>query len=561
MKAGTNFKLLKACTFCRNRKLKCLISNNSHKCTNCIVRKQECVFDHKVVRPGTRRQRKNSKPQGISTSGTVTPHVEYIDKNLQDKPSTSDDIFDTGVTKGNSLYKNNSENCNKDDNSKIENLTFNNEEIFGTNTNAFISTFLKENFSLLTVVSQKDPNILEKSLSPDEYAIPLPINQKMEGEMESLSYNIYKIHIEPYTPFVLHEMFKSSESRELDHFSKFCIQVACLSSPTNQIPPSTTDLLLDVLKGYIENDTIYIFDDITLSFFLLLPLRIKLSDSIVQKYLRMFNNYYESKGNSLSINLLVAALSVDAYYTLLRGDWNLKTNVSILIAVSGFVETLNNNSFNYHFLSMACLIYKLIMIVSNKQISYEDQRLQMLHLEYEMLLWPAKLSRDLSIVEDDLLATPEAFFLHILHNTLLTEFYSNAIKNKNTFGKMNSIFAVPGLYQFIAGMAKSNFRLNEGLVGRWSIIANCQLHTAKQLLQLNEIMEFEEFILSLMWYKKSANILDVELQGQIHSQIQKLQKSNNSFKLKIPDKDGAKVFWLFRDIRSMSLQSFIDETK
>ncbi|CUM57577.1 uncharacterized protein AC631_05653 [Debaryomyces fabryi] len=445
-------------------------------------------------------------------------------------------------------------------------MSLRNEENLPINDSSSLTWYSKEKLDHLSLTNQNGPSIIGSSpsldgFSPacaDEFSI---LSSSRREEIGMLSFNIYKIHIEPYTPFVLYDMFNSTDSGYLDHFSKFCIHLASVSSSTNQIPLSTIDLLFEVFKGYMEDDSRYIFDEVTLSFFLLLPLRIRISDNIVQKHLGMFNKFYEKNGNSLPINLLVGALTVDAFYSLLKGTWVLTTNTSILKEVSNFVGTLNKKCFNYHYLSVACFLYKLIMVVSNIKLSYEEQRIEMLHLEYEMLLWPAKLTRELSVVEDDLLATPEAFFLHVIHNTLLIEFYSNALRYKNKFGKMNSIFAVPGLYQFIAGMAKSNFRLNEGLVGRWSLIANCQLHTAKLLLGLYEVMEFEEFILALRFYKKSTNVFDYEFQDHIFSQVQKLLTKNSSYKLSDDDKDGPKVFWVFRDVRSMSLQLYIDESK
>lgn len=578
---GTNFKLLKACSFCRKRKLKCIVPRNSFKCEECTIRGQDCIFDHKVVHPRSRGMtRTNAHLHGISaqfsSKSRISPKSTLFPKNTSDVTSNFPNISSTTEESNNSLLSDlaqNSEYPVTQEESRIDLalerqkkiISSTNEENLPSDNFSSLPKLSKNRLSHLPTTTSNERRAsdntssldIQDSVCIDQLAMLTSIRRE---EIGMLSLNIYKTHVEPYTPFVLYNFFNPIESGGLDHFSKLCIQVASLSSPTNQIPLSTTDLLFEVLEEYMENDSRYIFNEMTLSFFLLLPLRIRISDKIVQKYLRMFNKFYEEKGSSLPINLLVGALTVDSFYSLLKSNWILTTNTSILTEVTNFLATLNRESFNYHFLSVVCFIYRLMMLFSNKILSFEEQRLAIWHLEYEMLLWPAKLTLELSVVEDNLLATPEAFFLHVVHNTLLTEFYMNAVKHKNKFGKMSSIFAVPGLYQFLSGMAKSNFRLNEGLVGRWSIIANCQMHTAKILLDLYNFMEFDELILSLRYYKKSSNVIDFETQDHIFSQIQSLLSKTSSYKLGDDDKEGAKVFWVFRDVRSMSLQSFIDES-
>lgn len=509
---GMNVKLLKACAFCRKRKLKCSINGDFQKCENCVARGIQCVFDHKKIRLRSR------KSQWNVSDDEILPH--------SDLPKRRNSTVSSSPVQSPKTYQ---------------------LSPIGENFNSHILQFgeTPNGFALESSDLSESPtlrlgSLVLQNISATESFMPVQI--------------LYRTNIEPYTPFVNTE----ASWELLDRFSKLCVSIASASSPINKIPVSTNDLLLEMLHDFFKDDNPW--DELSLSCFFLLPLRTSIADTFVQKNLQRFNELFQEQ-NNLSTNLIVGACTVDAYYSLLNGSWTLTTDPRVLVELGNYLDSLNENSFSYHFLSVAYLLYKFVSLTSDTKLPYDNLRLEMLQLEYDMLLWPAKLTQELSVLEDDLLATPEAFLLHVLHNTLLTEFYYNAVKNRDTFGKMNSVFVVPGLYRFIAGMAKSNFKVQHGLVGRWSIIGGCQLHNAKRLLDLYEIMEYELFVPSLKYYKKVSNIYDLELQEKVYSQVQQLIKTEGYYNEQPDDSDGPSIFWGFRDIRSMSLQTYIDEAK
>ncbi|RLV86437.1 hypothetical protein JA9_004333 [Meyerozyma sp. JA9] len=516
---GMNVKLLKACAFCRKRKLKCSINGDYQKCENCVARGIQCVFDHKKIRSRSR------KPKWNDSDGGNSPSSDLI--HLQRRHSTGEVASSPAQS-----------------------------------PKTYHLSPIEENFNAQSFQFRETPYGAFAMESPDLSESPTLHSGSLgfsPGTTESLEHimpvqKLYRTNIEPYTPFVNPKINWES----LDRVSKLCLNIASVSSPISQIPMSTNDLLLEMLHDYFQDDNSW--DESSLSCFFLLPLRTNIADTLVQHNLQRFDQLFKHQ-NNLSTNLIVGACTVDAYYSLLNGSWTLKTDPRVLVELGNYLDSLNENSFSYHFLSVAYLLYKFVSLISNKKLSYDNLRLEMLQLEYDMLLWPAKLTQELSVLEDDLLATPEAFLLHVLHNTLLIEFYYNAVKNRDTFGKMNSIFGVPGLYRFIAGMAKSNFKVQHGLVGRWSIISGCQLHNAKRLLDLYEIMEYELFVPSLKYYKKASNIYDTEYQEKVYSQVQQLIKNEGYYNEQPDDSDGPSIFWGFRDVRSMSLQTYIDEAK
>lgn len=519
---GMNVKLLKACAFCRKRKLKCSINGDYQKCENCVARGIQCIFDHKKIRLRSRKPKWNdSEGEKLPPSDKMSSQERDFTSEVASSPSQSPKTYHLSPV--------------------------------GENFNAQILEFRATPHGSFAMES---PNVSE---SPTLRLESLVLQGFSPGTNQSLEHimpvqKLYRANIEPYTPFVNPE----TSWELLDRVSKLCLNIASVSSPISQIPMSTNDLLLELLHDYFKDDNPW--DELSLSCFFLLPLRTNIADALVQNNLQRFNELFKQQ-NSLSTNLIVGACTVDAYYSLLKGSWTLTTDPRALIELGNYLDSLNENSFSYHFLSVAYLLYKFVSLISNKNIPYDNLRLEMLQLEYDMLLWPAKLTQELSVLEDDLLATPEAFLLHVLHNTLLIEFYYNAVKNRDTFGKMNSIFGVPGLYRFIAGMAKSNFKVQHGLVGRWSIISGCQLHNAKRLLDLYEIMEYELFVPSLKYYKKASNIYDTEYQEKVYSQVQQLVKNEGYYNEQPDDSDGPSIFWGFRDVRSMSLQTYIDEAK
>ena len=117
---------------------------------------------------------------------------------------------------------------------------------------------------------------------------------------------------------------------------------------------------------------------------------------------------------------------------------------------------------------------------------------------------------------------------------LLCAYYTRALQDKEVVGKMISISPVPGLYHFISGMAKSNFRVTNAIVGRWSIIANCRVQTAKLLLDLNNIMDFDPFKQSLRLFSKKSNVKDVVWQDRIYDRVPVSYTHLDVYKRQIP---------------------------
>lgn len=397
------------------------------------------------------------------------------------------------------------------------------------------------------VLNIKNKSMKEEISSISSLPIPEVGTKRLKNPSSSMK-KLYVSNIEPYTPFVLHEIF---EMDKLDKLSKCCINIANISSPRTQIPESTIEFLLEVFHNSLSEID---WKPCTLSCFFLLPLRIVVPQKIVLDSLKAFTEYLESE-EELSPNLLIAALTIDAWNSLIRDFPLVTANHYSKLIESGevFLGSLDLNSFNYHFLCVGVYLYKFQwMNQTNLQL-----RSSILQLEYDLLLWPAKLTRDFSVITDDLLASPEAFILHVVHNCLLIYFYSTLVKGKQNLGTETAIRAVPGLYNFIAGMARSNFRIKESIIGRWTIIGDSQVINARNLLELNEIMEFYEFKLALVHFNKKEKTNIIELQNSIYNQVRDMLENEKIHDDPEADLDGSKVYWVFRDVRSLCLSSLL----
>jgi hypothetical protein len=177
-------------------------------------------------------------------------------------------------------------------------------------------------------------------------------------------------------------------------------------------------------------------------------------------------------------------------------------------------------------------------------------KLEILQIESDLLIWPVKLPKDLTVVKDELIAPSGAMLLHMLHNTVLLTLYYHAIKNP-IYGNILSIVAIPGVLQFMGGMAKSTLKFGVQVAHKWPILRQCQVLTAQFMLDLYHVTEFQYCKVALSYWIDDT--VSPELFRQVKQLLGDINYSENS--------DGSVVFWLFRDIRSISLDMLLAEAR
>lgn len=548
---GNSFKLLKACNFCRKRKIRCTLAANQTICESCRDHNRECVFDHKVI-----YQNKRQRPEpdlDVSTRAGIKGRQPVVET-LQTKHNY-DNESKPKVSSFNVENKDSNQNDDHHSAPPVDQLHHRHKSIYGhvgatgiLKINS-ISTNKNLSSSTGTFLDQIDSFALEqynKSIYHDNY--PDTRTRTISYDSKNSLKDLYINHIEPYTPFLSHDLFEG----EMTSFATCCINVSSVSSLTNRLPESAIDSFLSMIHNELE---LLEWSILNLSCFFLLPIRTLIPKDIIQRSLIAFNEMYGKI--DLPINLVAGALCVDAW-TSLFNDTLLITDPSISKKCCEIFDTIDIKDFNYQFVSCNIFLYKLLWL-KTVNMSYEDKKNELIKFEFNMLLFPAKLSKNLIVVKDTLLSTPEAFILHILHNMLMIAYYTYAVTVPE-IGEMTSIMPVPGLYHFISGMAISNFRVTEEIVGRWSIIADSQILTAKLLIQLYNVMEFDTFTFTLQFYTRRQNTnFNVIDYSEVDEQVKKIIA--NSVRDRDDDFDGAVVFWVFRDVRSMSLQLYINERR
>ena len=551
MASGSTFKLLKACNFCRKRKIKCTVLKNSSICESCKEHKRECIFDHKMVNA---KETKVKKPKSVSNNRGIQ-HRNNQTKNVYA------DSFNRSITGGSKslstytgTFLDQISTIDLEKYSKSDPINLQDHSVSSTDSNDIdchpshsqVNTNSSHYDNFHDVQNHHQPP-QPPSLTPDLYHSILATDRQR-------LIDLYIYHVEPYTPFVAYESFKT----DFDDFAKLCMHIASVTPITHNISDeilaSYTKMLERYFKTHIE------WDELNLSCFFLLPVRIVLPREYIRTSLLAFNRLYRSNPR-LPLNLIIGALSVDGW-TSLFGDTSLVTDPYILEQSGDVFRTMDIKAFNYQFVNVNLFIYKMIWLRFEHSKCYEDKKSLLLQFEFDMLLFPAKLSNNLIVVGDTLLSTPEAFMLHILHDILMIAYYKFAVKNDNGFGDMTSISAVPGLYHFISGVAISNLRVTEEIAGKWSIIADLQILTAKYLLELFQAMEFSTFSFTLQYYNRRENTnFDLQTCREVDEQVRQFLETSQQIRDRTDDFDGYVVFWVFRDIRSMSLQLYINEDK
>lgn len=512
---GHSIKLLKACISCRKRKQKCELTEKLNICKMCLVNNRECIFEHKYMElPKFKKRKLDVEDNAVAIIKDVKP-VPY------DDPSVSK----------------NQENVSFPEQSKTSNLGASFAE-HTKNPNSS-GNLIGKNYNIQTS-GDLNNNIFNGNVFSSDRSI--------DGSSKSNYFNT----IANSTPFIKESIF----NYPLDDFCCCCIEIATNIDTSDKDPQfhQKNEALLSDLYNYLKNQIHW--NECNLSCFLLLPLRIALDSSMIDSALHALKDMINADTkDSLSLNLIMAGYIVDAWTSCFHRKAIILPPNHISKCMK-FLSSLNDKCFSYQICIIGLHLYKIKWLMFT-----ELQPLQILQLEYDILLWPVKLSTEFSILKDRLFGSPESFTLHIIHNVLLLNFYTFAIANL-AIGSAISLFAVPGVYHFLSELAKSTYRVNVSQYENWCLISESRVMSSTMLLKLNEIMDFEPFKKTLCLFKKGSNVSDKNYQDCIYNDVQNVI-ATREISIDTEDDedetDGGRVYWVFRDIRSMSLHMYLDK--
>ena len=367
---------------------------------------------------------------------------------------------------------------------------------------------------------------------------------------------LYRTKIEPETPFL---PSTDKPTHDFDFFCKWCIDICSTDSPQ-----TTLNISANTVEDMIDNEIKWTAE--SLGCFFTLPLHIFVSNNTMVKVFKNLNYWIEiseRNQNKMDSKLIAGAMLVDGINALTRG-MPLQTSVSYSSAFQMCSQKLGEFSFSNQLLTVGKMIYDFASIMAESNMCTDQKQFwasrkkKILSFEYDMLIWPVRLSAELSVITDNIQASSEALLLHILHNTLLIAYYGDAVLKQGEFAKSISIYAIPGLYLFISGMAKSNFITGPRIAKRWRVVTDCMILSARYLLALDQKMKFDNFKEALHYFAKGRNLPEYQT-PESKDLLKQTDKLLLGVDIEESIQDGSTIYWVFRDTRSMSLELYISE--
>ena len=550
-------KYHKSCNYCRYRKVKCEVLEGLTVCEHCKLCDVECVFSRKekslkrrlksaeiaaTVQAASEQRQQPSKvnPSALVVDGslplwgTLEPSHPITIPSLA-SPTSSYTGTDPGI--GTSAID-------------VDSLTPN-----GT----FASPFYTVRERSDSIRSRDSNDVAVYSDSPMSLSEILGIeNRGMRGGGHASTIGeIYLSYVRRFSPFLPTYIFDEQpkvQNESINSLARCCINLSSISAPDNMTPDATTQLLYEVLGPLLEKEAEW--SPITIASVFLFAIRNKLKDKLILRIINRVNSFRAS-ATPLDSGLVLGAVAVDSWNSLINCSYAPTIDPSLLQEFDLELRTLDDTTFAYHFLLLSRILYRLLVSTKEPYSQYSINghrrrrfKLEILQIESDLLIWPVKLPKDLTVVKDELIAPSGAMLLHMLHNTVLLTLYYHAIKNP-IYGNILSIVAIPGVLQFMGGMAKSTLKFGVQVAHKWPILRQCQVLTAQFMLDLYHVTEFQYCKVALSYWIDDT--VSPELFRQIKQLLGDIDYSENS--------DGSVVFWLFRDIRSISLDMLLAEAR
>lgn len=260
------------------------------------------------------------------------------------------------------------------------------------------------------------------------------------------------------------------------------------------------------------------------------------------------------KSVSLGTNTILAgALITHSWQRLISPLYD---NLQILPdVINTCMARLDETSFTYHFFRMSRLLVDFDSLRGSwaaEPPDAEETKLAWVRLEYECLTWPIKLPPSLLDLRDEIPATPEAVVLHCLQNLMFLSFYAYVFERRDSLGNMLLLRPVPGAMHFLCSLARSTFVCPQHVIDRWSWIAHSQAGVVRVMLRLWQISKFENCNAIL-------NLWDDR--GRFPELVASMRDETGYGSWAPELSDGYTVYWTFRDLRSMSLEFWLEQNQ
>lgn len=172
-------------------------------------------------------------------------------------------------------------------------------------------------------------------------------------------------------------------------------------------------------------------------------------------------------------------------------------------------------------------------------------------LEYSTLLNVAQMRSEFLDVRDDMPATPAAAVTHMLQSSIFLVIYHHFLCRRPALGRSLGLRPVPGVLHFICAIARSVFICPPRVVDNWPLLADVQATTVRLLLDFWSLTRAENCRALLNLWEPTAERFE-SLARHVRAQL-----GEGPWDVEVID--GYSVFWMFRDLRSLSLESLMRE--
>ncbi|KFY01716.1 hypothetical protein V490_00790 [Pseudogymnoascus sp. VKM F-3557] len=359
--------------------------------------------------------------------------------------------------------------------------------------------------------------------------------------------DMYWQHVHPVTPFVPDEIICSDEI-EQNRVLHYCIELASHLSLHDRRDIIVTSRINDDLMTMLGDEEMSVASAAGI---LLLILRMDLNEQIAH---RTYSAIQSARALVLlPISILAGTLITHSWQSLINPSYeDLQIPPDV---IDTYMAHLDETSFTYHFFRMSRLLIDFNLLRESwgtEPHGGDEAKSVWVRLEYECLMWPIKLPPSLLDLRDEMPATPEAVVLHCLQNLMFLSFYAYVFERQESLGNMLLLRPVPGVMHFLCSLARSTFVCPQHVIDRWSWIAHSQAGVVRVMLRLWRISKFENC-------KAILNLWDDR--GRFPGLVASMREEIGYGPWAPELSDGYTVYWTFRDLRSMSLEFWLEQNQ
>lgn len=253
-------------------------------------------------------------------------------------------------------------------------------------------------------------------------------------------------------------------------------------------------------------------------------------------------------GASLDTPLPIAAGALAANTWLALVGYTVPLPASRPSILLDYMRGLDQTTFAPHYLKLTYLGASFLNLrsIADQERTAKSTVMSWAELEYTTLLNVVQMPSEYLDVRDEMPATPGAVVTHMLQSLVFLRIYDHLLCQEPALGQSLGLRPVPGVVHFLCVIARSVLTCPPQIVKHWPILDEVQASSAQTLLNIWQLTEAENCRALLNLWKPTPGRFD-DLSREVRAKI-------GSGPWDVEVIDGYSVFWVFRDLRSLSLE-------